>query len=236
MIDTTLIGNPFKIRENPFKNKESIFYYLLGIVFTSLIGFLLLKEPIVLKSLILGSLIGFLGWTFIYSLKNKGVIFTSLKKYFIFDTRRIPFIFLQIIITISIYFVWAGAKSSIWLAIGGAYFWFISGVIRIINERSSLLLEEKKENILIMFKIYAINRLSFFFIALIGVISSQTFIQEVFIFFSNLWLFLIFLFSLVYFYFVTTNLLPYILKSEKTNNSIKIIKMVSKENLSKEKL
>lgn len=234
MIPTSLIGNSFNIRESPFQNRKTIFYFLLGVFLTSLLGWLLLKESILIKPLLLSSLIGFLVWTFIYTFKNISVIYNSFKEYPL--EKKIFYVLIECIITISIYSVWAGIKSYFWFAIIGAYFWLVSGLARIINEKNRLFIEKGEEESLIMLKFYAVNRLSFFFIGLIGAISSETFVQEIYIFVSNLWLLIFFIFSLIYFYFVSTNLIPYILSSSKVKNSLRIIKILAKENSSREKL
>ncbi len=237
MIKLSLIGNPFNIRENPFKNKKAILYYIGSIFLFSVLSFLLIKQPIAPDSIVLSSLVSFLVGSLIYSVINIKIIFFSFKEYLKLDFKRMVLLIIQIIISVTIYIIWSGGiKSNFWMAIGGGYFWFISGLIRIINERSEMLIKEGYEHIVIMLKLYAINRLSFFFIALIGFISSETFATEIFILSSNWWLFIMLLSSTIYFYFITTNLLPYILKSNRVKNCLRIIKEVSVEKQSKEKL
>ena len=227
MILTSLIGNPFSIRRNVLKNRKGIFYYLLAVLITSLLSFLFLREPIIIKSLILASLVAVLVASFIFFIQKRKIFLDSIKDYFTFNSFTLSHVFIQILIISSIYFVWAGIKSNFYLVLGAMYFWAISGFLRIVNERTPFLYKGKTSDLLDMFKLYSINRLSFFFIALIGIISSETLLQEILFFFSNSTLLLIFVFSIIYFYFVTTNLVPYLTKSLDIKYCIEIIKSVS---------
>ncbi len=236
MIPASLIGNPFHIRRNIFINKKGIFYYVLSVLFASLFSFVFLKEPIAIRSLILSSLIAVLVASFIILIQKIKIFLQTIKDYFIVNWITISHTLIQVLLAISIYFVLAEFKTDIYLIMGSIYFWIFSGFLRVINERTPFLYKGSTRDLLDMFRLYSINRLSFFFIFLIGMISSETFTQEINLFFSNAILLLFFAFSLVYFYFITTNLIPYLIRSSYIRNCIIIIKLIATHPLSYEKI